>query len=85
MDALPKLSDEQVQQLKLQFHRKVDHFVDELVPSVDTAAFGRLIADSEEPVRKAIHAFGKAAYEAALQQKIDALEASFPPSAGNGG
>jgi hypothetical protein len=51
---------------------------------MNAATPGRLIADTEEPVRQALAALSRAAYEAALQQKIDAAEASFPPSAGDG-
>lgn len=81
MDALPKLSAEQIQQLKRRLHEQVEQFADKLVESVEGAAVGRLIADSEEPARKAIQEFGQAAYQAAVQQKIDAAEAAFPPSA----
>ena len=81
MDALPKLSAEQIQQLKRRLHEQVDQFADKLVASVEGATVGRLIADSEEPARKAIQEFGEAAYQAAVQQKIDAAEAAFPPSA----
>jgi hypothetical protein len=54
-----------------------------VVDRVNAASPGRLIADSEEGVRELIDEFGRAAFEAVLQQKIDAAEASFPPSAGN--
>jgi hypothetical protein len=81
MDALPKLSAEQIHQLKRRMHEQVEQFADKLIESVEGAALGRLIADSEEPVRKAIQEFGEAAYQAALQQKVDAAEAAFPPSA----
>ena len=40
---------------------------------------GSLINDSEEPVRQIGHEFLRAAFEAALQQKIDAAQAAFPP------
>jgi len=81
MDALPKLSAEQIYQLKRRMHEQIEQFADKLIESVEGAAVGRLIADSEEPVRKAIQEFGEAAYQAALQQKVDAAEAAFPPSA----
>ncbi len=81
MDALPKLSAEQIHQLKRRMHEQVEQFADKLIESVEGAAVGRLIADSEEPVRKAIQEFGESAYQAALQQKVDAAEAAFPPSA----
>lgn len=57
-----------------------DELVEKVAQSVNDARFGHLIDDSEEPVRQAGHEFLRAAFEAALQQKIDAAEASFPPS-----
>jgi hypothetical protein len=80
----PKFSQEQVQALKERLRRESDAAVDRIVAAVDGAADGRWIADSEEPSRRAIHDFGEAAFQAVLQDKIDAFEASFPPSAGNG-
>ncbi|REJ71485.1 MAG: hypothetical protein DWQ29_23485 [Planctomycetota bacterium] len=84
MDALPKLSLEQVEEFKRRIHAQADQFVERMLDSVERARKGRLIADSEEPAREAIHAFGEAAFEAAVQLKIDAAEASFFPSAGSG-
>ena len=81
MDELPRISPEN---LKTFLHNCVDEFAEKMIENVNSAAFGQLIAESEEGARQLIHEFGKAAYQAALQQKIDAAEASFPPSAGNG-
>lgn len=81
---VPKFSAEQVHALREQLRREADEAVNRIVAAVDGAAEGRWIADSEEPARRAIHDFGEAAYQAVLQNKIDAFEASFPPSAGNG-
>lgn len=80
MDALPRISPEQ---LKSFLHGHVDEFAERMVEQVNAAAPGRLIADSEEGVRQLIHEFGRSAYEALLQQKIDAGEASFSPSGGD--
>ena len=80
MDALPKLTVEQKQKLKQVVREKAEEFLDKLLTSVDEAEMGRLIADSEEPVRQAIHELGQAAFEAAIQAKVDAAEAAFPPS-----
>jgi uncharacterized protein with PIN domain len=80
----PKFSAEQVQALRERLRREADEAVNRIVAAVDNAADGRWIADSEEPARRAIHDFGEAAFQAVLQDKIDAFEASFPPSAGNG-
>jgi hypothetical protein len=80
MDALPQISAEQLKSFLL---GHVDEFAEKMVAQVNAAAPGRLIADSEEGVRKLIHEFGRSAYEALLQQRIDAAEASFPPSGGS--
>jgi hypothetical protein len=80
MHGLPKISAIKLKEL---LHSQVDEFAEKLVDSVNEAEPGRLIADSEEEVRKLIHEFGQAAYQAALQQKVDAAEAAFSPSGGN--
>jgi hypothetical protein len=81
MDELPRISPDQ---LKAFLHERVDEVAEQIVAAMNAATPGRLIADTEEPVRQALAALSRAAYEAALQQKIDAAEASFPPSAGDG-
>jgi hypothetical protein len=80
MHGLPKIS---AIKLKAFLHARVEEFAEELVESVNQAQPGRLIADSEELARKLIHEFGQAAYQAALQEKVDAAEAAFSPSGGN--
>jgi hypothetical protein len=79
MDEVPSIS---AGQLKALLHEKVDDLAERIIAAVNAAAPGRLIADSEEPVRQAMVELTRAAYEAALQQKVDAAEAAFPPSAG---
>lgn len=80
MQGLPQVS---VGTVKEFLHSRVDELAEKLVESMNQAQPGRLIADTEEVVRKLIHEFGQAAYQAALQQKVDAAEAAFPPSGGN--
>lgn len=80
MHGLPRIS---AIKLKEFLHSQVDELAEKLVDSVNEAEPGRLIADSEERVRKGIHEFGQAAYQAVLQQKVDAAEAAFSPSGGN--
>ncbi len=82
MEELPRISADQ---LKNFLHAHVDEFAERMVDAVNEAAPGRLIADSEEPARELILEFGRSAYEALLQQKIDAAEASFSPSGGDRG
>jgi len=62
--------------LLTEFERTIESVAD----AVDNAPAGRLIRDSEEPARVALDQFRAAAYEAALQAKVDTAEAAFPPS-----
>jgi len=41
---------------------------------------GRVIRDSEEKARDALDRFRRVAYEKAIQMKVNAAEAAFPPS-----
>ena len=74
---LPWVSPEK---LKGQLHGMVDELAEQIMGSLNTARKGELVNDSEEPVRQAGHEFIRAAFEAAVQHKLDALEASFSPS-----
>jgi hypothetical protein len=78
MDAsLPKVDRAALRaRLLAEFERTVD----EVVEAVDQAPAGRVIRDSEEPARVALDRFRCTVYEAALQAKVDAAEAAFPPS-----
>lgn len=77
---IPQLPIITPNQLKDSLQGLFDELSEKIVQSVNEARFGHLIDDSEEPVRKAGHEFLRAAFETALQQKIDAAEASFSPS-----
>lgn len=78
MDALPKLDREAYrQQMRAEFERVLAEVAD----AVDEAPKGRVIRDSEERARDALDRFRQIAYQKALQAKIDAAEATFPPSA----
>ena len=78
MDALPKLDREAYrQQMRAEFERVLKEVAD----AVDEAPKGRVIRDSEERARDALDRFRQIAYQKALQAKIDAAEAAFPPSA----
>ena len=54
--------------------------VEDVADAVDNAPAGRVIRESEEPSRVALDRFRAKVYEAALQAKVDAAEAAFPPS-----
>lgn len=81
MQELPWVSPEK---LKQELHGMVDELAERMMASMNQARVGHLIDDTEEPVREAGREFIRAAFEKALQQKIDATEASFSPSAGDG-
>jgi hypothetical protein len=78
MDALRKLGREAYrQQMRAEFERVLNEVAD----AVDEAPKGRVIRDSEERARDALDRFRQVAYQKAVQGKIDAAEATFPPSA----
>jgi hypothetical protein len=52
----------------------------EVAEAVDSALQGRVIRDSEEKARDALDRFRQVAYEKAIQMKVNAAEAAFPPS-----
>ena len=69
--------------LKRDLHGMVEGLAEQIMGAVNGARKGQLINDSEEPVRVAGHEFIRAAFEAAIQKKIAAAEAAFPPSGGH--
>ena len=76
-DALPRLDREKLRdQLLAEFERTIEEVAD----AVDDAQAGRVIRDSEEKARNALDRFRQVAYQRALQGKVDAAEAAFPPS-----
>lgn len=76
-EALPKLNRAQlVEDLLVEAERTIHEVAD----AVDNAPAGRVIRDSEEPARDALDRFRRLVYERALQAKVDAAEAAFPPS-----
>jgi hypothetical protein len=64
---------------------ELERVVQEVADAVDQAPVGRIIRDSEERARDVLDRFRQVAYEKALQLKIDAAEAAFPPSAPSDG
>lgn len=78
MDELPKLDREALRaRVMVEFERTLEAVAE----AVDSAPKGRLIRDSEEPARVALDRLRQVIYEAAVQTKVDAAEAAFPPSA----
>jgi hypothetical protein len=70
--------------LRAQLLSEFERTVDEVARAVDAAPAGRVIRDSEEPARVALDRFRCQVYEAALQAKVEAAEAAFPPSGQHG-
>lgn len=80
-DAVPRLDRAKLRaELMAEFERTLEEVAD----AVDDAPAGRIIRDSEEKSRDALDRFRQKVYEAALQEKIAAAEAAFPPSAERG-
>ena len=76
-EMLPKLDREA---LREQLMAEFDRVVAEVADAVDDAPTGRVIRDSEEKARDSLDRFRQIVYEKALQGKIDAAQAAFPPS-----
>ncbi len=66
---------------KTRMRVEFEKLLDKVADAVDNAPAGRIIRDSEEKVRDAFAEFRRTTFELALQQKVDAAEAAFPPSA----
>jgi hypothetical protein len=78
MEQPPQLSPEAfVDAMRLQFEELCRGIAD----AVNRAPAGAVINDSEEKVRDLFADFRRAAYQAAVQMRLDAAEAAFPPSA----
>ncbi len=60
---------------------EAEQLLKDVMEAVNKAPDGDWIAGSEEQVRDLMGDFRKRVYEAALQRRIDAAEAAFPPSA----
>lgn len=77
MDETPRMDREA---FKKQMRVEMEELLDEVARAVDDAPAGRIIRDSEEKVRDAFAEFRQKTFERALQRKVDAAEAAFPPS-----
>jgi hypothetical protein len=63
---------------------ELEILMEDVADAVDSAPAGRVIRDSEEPVRDLLAEFRQKAFEKAIQLKVDAAEAAFPPSEQSG-
>jgi hypothetical protein len=74
-DTLPQLDREA---LKEAIRQKVEELPDAVADAVDAAAPGRVIRDSEEPVRDAAAQFRQQLYQCAVQLNSN-TKAIWPP------
>ncbi len=81
MEGLPNLDRAA---LRRELQEDFERLLNEVADAVDAAPRGRLIRDSEEPVRDAVGRFRTQLFQRAMQQKVNAAEAAFPPSAQHG-
>jgi hypothetical protein len=79
MDVLPKISRDQ---FIASMRGQVEELLGGVADAVNAAPDGQIINASEEKVRDLFARSRQAAYEAALEARIDAAEAAFPPSGG---
>jgi len=61
--------------------QEMDRYLKEVMEAVNNAADGEWIAGSEEQVRDLSAEMRRRVFEAAVQKRVDAAEAAFPPSA----
>ena len=77
MDLQPQANaDAFISQLRDQF----EQLCRDVTAAVNQAAPGRVITDSEEQVRDLLARFRQRTYQAAVQLRLDAAQAAFPPS-----
>jgi hypothetical protein len=79
MEPAPKLSREAYIQAMRQ---RVENLLGQVADAVNAAGPGQIITDSEEKVRDLFADLRRQAFEQAVQMRMDAAEAAFPPSDG---
>jgi hypothetical protein len=78
MEVQPQLS---TQDLVAQLRGPFEKLCEEVAAAVNQAQAGQIINQSEEKVRDLLADFRQATFQAALQLRLDAAQAAFPPSA----
>ena len=63
-------------------HQRVNDVLGKIADAVNEAVPGKIINGSEEKVRDLFADLRTQAFELAVQMRMDAAEAAFPPSAG---
>ena len=79
MESTPQLSR---QEFIERMRQKVEEALGRVADAVNQAPPGQIIAGSEEQVRDLFADLRRDAYEMAVQMRVDAAEAAFPPSEG---
>jgi hypothetical protein len=78
METSPRVSPQQfAESMKQEF----EEFAKGVMEAVNDAPDGQWIAGSEEQVRDLCAEMRRAVFERALQKRVEAAEAAFPPSA----
>lgn len=67
--------------LASQLRERFEQLCRDMAAAVNEAPAGSVINASEEKVRDLLADFRSVAYQAALQLRLDAAQAAFPPSA----
>jgi len=80
MEPTPMLSREAYIQAMRQ---RVEELLGKVADAVNAAAPGQIITGSEEQVRDLFADLRRQAFEQAVQMRMDAAEAAFPPSEGS--
>jgi hypothetical protein len=79
MESTPQMSR---QEFIDRMRQKVEEALGQVADAINEAPPGRIIAGSEEQVRDLFADLRRDAYEMAVQMRVDAAEAAFPPSEG---
>jgi hypothetical protein len=77
METSPRVSP---QQFADSMKRDFEEFAKQVMDAVNDAPDGQWIAGSEEQVRDLCAAMRQRVFERAVQKRVDAAEAAFPPS-----
>jgi hypothetical protein len=81
MESTPQMSR---QKFVDRMRQKVEEALGRVADAVNEAPPGQIIAGSEEQVRDTFADLRREAFEMAMQMRVDAAEAAFPPSEGPG-
>lgn len=79
--AAPQVSPEKFVEA---MEEEIRQHLSSVMQAVNAAPDGAWIADSEEQVRELSAEFRRKMFERAVQMRVDAAEAAFPPSARSG-